>query len=231
QAVAVGVGLLDVAALERNGAENPLRGLWSEQAVRPQIVVLASDARAAADFGEIAETEWISLVLSIEGRELAYAVARALIIATGRRLRALVDEARHLPYEVRSVLRHLTRRVLSGPGWEDHPPPPHQIADLARENAVSRAHHNRRLDARPVDLRALAEIWLAMQTVCIKGIENPSLGALAERAGYRSRTGLSALGRRALGVPAGAWSETRPAEAINACTAMWSRALRGPSMT
>ena len=162
QAVAVGVGLLDVAALERDGDEDPSRGLWSEQAVRPQIVALASDPRAAADFGEIAETEWVSLVLSIEGREFGYAVARALIIATGRRLRALVDEARHVPYEVRSVLRHLTGRVLSGPGSEDHPPPPHQIADLARETAVSRAHLYRRLDACPVDLRALAETWLAM---------------------------------------------------------------------
>jgi hypothetical protein len=141
----------------------------------------------------------------------------------------LLGEAQFEHSDLNWSLRRLTREVVPGPDAADVRPPLRRIEELVANIKTSRATFHRARRAAHLDVRGLAEVWVATQAACIKAIENPTLEALARRVGYRGHSGLTALGERALGIAAGEWRETPLSELISICMDAWSEALRNAS--
>jgi hypothetical protein len=141
----------------------------------------------------------------------------------------LLGEAQFEHSDLNWSLRRLTREVVPGPDAADVRPPLRRIEELVANIKTSRATFHRARRAAHLDVRGLAEVWVATQAACIKAIENPTLEALARRVGYRSHSGLTALGERALGIAAGEWRKTPLSKVISTCMDVWSEALRNAS--
>jgi AraC-like DNA-binding protein len=120
--------------------------------------------------------------------------------------------------------------MIPGPGFPHDPLPLRHVEELASVSGASRSHFYRtRRDTGGSDVGALARAWVATQAVCIKSIENPRLAELAPRAGYRSRSGMSALGESVVGIEAGGWKRTPPSVPISICVDIWTEALQDAS--
>jgi hypothetical protein len=225
-----GVALVDVAMLGQEGVDEALASLTAS-GVPTHLVGIAASARMASETRQQLAKRGVPLVtLSSEHAALRYAVARAVIASTGDGLRAQVKAAWRLPHELRAALRGVLDRMIPGPGLPDDSLPLRQVEELASVAGASLSHFYRaRREAGRFDVRALARAWLATQAVCIKSIENPRLDELARRAGYPSRSGLSALGESVVGIEAGMWKRTPPSVPISTCVAIWTEALQDAS--